>query len=197
MLEASSPCIRRALARAALSGTLAYASALYAAPGEQHHTVLATAEVAPFLLEGTTADNNDSTSLGSRVAGAGVAYAYRVSNAPVLFGAGATFELRFTSGSAVRFLYVPATVTFDPPLSQVLRLLFRLNMGPEFVWVPDMGVNGASKLALGLDLGLSFRVSPNVEILALAGGRVAPGRVEPRNPVVLALPIQLGARYAF
>lgn len=196
MLEASSPCIRRALACAALSGTLAYASALYAAPPEQHHTVLATAELAPFFLTGMEA-NGEDYNLWSRVGGGSVAYAYRPSNAPVLLGAGAAFEARVGTGSAVDFLYVPATLTVDPPVLGSLRLVFRFSCGAQWTWVQDLGASAGPSPAFGLDLGLSFRVSPHVEILALAGGRAVPGGGGPRDPGVLAFPIRLGARYAF
>ena len=150
---------------------------------------------------------------GARV-GAAAGYAYRVAES-LSIGVGANIHgFRIGDNGSDQYSYrsaysfsVPLLLSFDPHVSQSLRLVMTAGLGYEHAWGNDDGMrddwSGDGLTALA-ELGVAVRVLPKLEVLATAGARG--GVVNAKKfenwfhylaPVFTwAAPLEVGVRYS-
>lgn len=147
-------------------------------------------------------------------AGAAAGYAYRVAESLSIGVGGNVQGIRIGDSGSDRYSYrsaysfsVPFLLSFDPHLSQSLRLVMTTGLGYEHAWGNDGGQHhdwsgdGVTALA---ELGVAVRVLPKLEVLGsvgVRGGMVNAKKFENwfrhLEPIFTwATPLEFGFRYS-
>lgn len=182
---------------------------------DSHHNVWFKAQYLPLSGATQLAEYGVDSGTGARI-GAAAGYAYRIAES-LSIGVGASIHgIRITDSDSDGYRYrlrsansfsMPLLLSFDPRLTQSLRLVMTAGLGYEHAWGTDNGMgirwsgNGLTALA---ELGVAVRVLPRLEVLGAVGARV--GVVNAKkfenwfhylDPVYTwAVPLEVGIRYS-
>ena len=156
----------------------------------------------PYFLPSNNDGYHSLQFSGGDHVGVAAGYGYRIAES-ISLGVAAT--IRGYPGGAgyesANVFSIPLLVSFDPHLSQSVRLMMTAGLGYQHGWGNSTYGEGswqANGLEAMAELGVAVRVAPKFELLSTVG--VSSGLGVGKNPNVgfynLAVPIGLGIRYA-